>query len=87
MCFYGTINKCYRYTSIGSKINTEPNPALAIKSCTGNVTYLPAWHLRDGTQERAGRGLNTQVKNQKLCPNGHESINGHINGSSIPNTL
>ncbi|KAL1409661.1 3'-phosphoadenosine 5'-phosphosulfate sulfotransferase [Vanrija albida] len=38
------------YTSLGSTTNTLPNPHL--KTDAG---YDPAWKLRDGTQERAGR--------------------------------
>ncbi|WOO79680.1 FAD synthase [Vanrija pseudolonga] len=38
------------YTSLGSTTNTLPNPYL--KTATG---YEPAWKLRDGSQERAGR--------------------------------
>ncbi|XP_063621035.1 FAD synthase-like [Cydia splendana] len=38
------------YTSIGSTLNTWPNPALAVDS-----GYRPAWQLVDGTRERAGR--------------------------------
>lgn len=39
------------YTSVGSKYNTAPNPELKMDG-----TYQPAWMLKDGAQERAGRG-------------------------------
>lgn len=63
--------KChYRYTSIGSKHNTRPNPKLAITDDTGNVSYLPAWLLKEGSSERAGRG---SVTNQVNGHNGHRN--------------
>lgn len=42
------------YTSIGSIITTEPNPALR-RVRDGVVTYDPAWVLEDDGLERAGR--------------------------------
>lgn len=39
------------YTSIGSVENTAPNPALR----NNDGSYKPAWQLRDGSLERAGR--------------------------------
>lgn len=44
------------YTSIGSIHNTRPNPSLAYTDQNGISTYLPAWLLKDGSLERAGRG-------------------------------
>ncbi|OQR96524.1 FAD synthetase [Achlya hypogyna] len=44
------------YTSLGSIHNTVRNPALAITDATGQVTYLPAYRLTDGSSERCGRG-------------------------------
>lgn len=42
---------CAGYTSLGSKSNTHPNPALRVDS----GGYLPAYELRDFSLERAGR--------------------------------
>jgi hypothetical protein len=44
------------YTSLGSTANTIQNPHLRIKHPdTAEVEYLPAYMLKDGTLERAGR--------------------------------
>lgn len=46
-----------RYTSIGDKTNTIPNPNLKVVSPDGTVTYLPAYKLVENADklERAGR--------------------------------
>ncbi|KAJ1499114.1 hypothetical protein HMI54_010858 [Coelomomyces lativittatus] len=41
------------YTSLGDSRYTVPNPQLKSDSCP--YGYLPAWKLKDETQERAGR--------------------------------
>lgn len=44
------------YTSIGDKTNTIPNPNLKCTGKTGELFYLPAYHLHDADKfERAGR--------------------------------
>lgn len=44
------------YTSIGSKLNTHPNPKLLSSSKNGETaTYLPAYMLEDENEERQGR--------------------------------
>ncbi|XP_053670638.1 FAD synthase-like [Anopheles nili] len=44
------------YTSIGDQSNTIPNPHLKVEMANGDVTYLPAFNLRDADKyERAGR--------------------------------
>lgn len=44
------------YTSLGSKTNTVPNPALKyIEKGTKEEKYLPAWQLKDESKERCGR--------------------------------
>ncbi|KAL0271321.1 UNVERIFIED_CONTAM: hypothetical protein PYX00_008447 [Menopon gallinae] len=43
------------FTSLGNVKNTSPNPALAVEGCDGNVTYLPAYKLKQGSLERQGR--------------------------------
>ncbi|KAJ0180098.1 hypothetical protein K1T71_004689 [Dendrolimus kikuchii] len=66
------------YTSIGSTMNTWPNPSLAYCDCRGCVSYLPAWKLTDGSLERAGRGTTP-----KQAVNGHDACQDHklTNGS------
>ena len=44
-----------RYTSLGNASNTLPNPQLQGTDRLGNVMYLPAHKLKDGTKERNGR--------------------------------
>lgn len=63
------------YTSIGSTLNTEPNPALLIKN-SNKITYLPAWKLADASLERAGRGVKKTREINGLEQNGV----GHKNG-------
>ena len=41
------------FTSLGSRHETAPNPAL--KDATSPNGFLPAWHLRDTDLERASR--------------------------------
>lgn len=68
------------YTSIGSVVNTWPNPSLASTDEYGFQSYLPAWRLEDPTEERAGRGTHPP----KIITNGH-STNGNCiiqNGDS-----
>jgi FAD synthetase len=43
------------YTSLGKVVDTEKNPALQRVDSHGNVTYLPAYALKNGRQERVGR--------------------------------
>ncbi|XP_071955026.1 FAD synthase-like isoform X2 [Antedon mediterranea] len=43
------------YTSLGSRTNTAPNPALRFVDKYGNARYKPAYQLTDGTRERTGR--------------------------------
>ncbi|RWS07494.1 hypothetical protein B4U79_00111 [Dinothrombium tinctorium] len=43
------------YTSLGQKTNTFRNPKLRVVSATGEVTYLPAYMLKDGFDERSFR--------------------------------
>ncbi|XP_050087737.1 FAD synthase-like [Anopheles aquasalis] len=45
------------YTSIGDRTNTIPNPYLKVEEdSTGDITYLPAYTLKDADKhERAGR--------------------------------
>ena len=43
------------YTSLGGKSNTDPNPNLSYKSDNGIEKFKPAYELKDGSQERAGR--------------------------------
>jgi FAD synthetase len=43
------------YTSLGKIVDTERNPALRQVDSSGNVTYLPAYALKNGSQERVGR--------------------------------
>lgn len=72
-------NRClfaFRYTSIGSTQNTEPNPALIVNN-DGNITYLPAWRLSDATLERAGR-------TSKSKPINKYSINPHVTNTCHP---
>ncbi len=42
------------YTSLGSTTDTIPNPSLLVAD-----KYLPAYKLKDGSLERAGRSGNT----------------------------
>lgn len=42
------------YTSLGTTVDTFPNDALKIAP----NEFLPAWKLKDGTLERAGRANN-----------------------------
>ncbi|KAL0840653.1 hypothetical protein ABMA28_015849 [Loxostege sticticalis] len=66
------------YTSVGSTRNTWPNPALAVKDCSGHLTYLPAWRLSDASLERAGRAAPPTA-----AVNGHAT--SHTNGHAIEN--
>nr|XP_045626132.1 FAD synthase-like [Procambarus clarkii] len=43
------------YTSLGSQDNTLPNPFLETRDRIGQVTYLPAYLLKDHHMERKGR--------------------------------
>ncbi|KAI0242524.1 FAD synthase [Lamellibrachia satsuma] len=43
------------YTSLGCMETTHPNPALQVIDEKGIISYLPAYRLSDGKQERAGR--------------------------------
>ena len=43
------------YTSLGSRNNTLPNPNLAFQDNKGQTLYRPAYELKDGSLERAGR--------------------------------
>jgi FAD synthetase len=43
------------YTSLGSRSNTRLNPKLEVRTPHGDVTYLPAYMLKDCDQERSGR--------------------------------
>lgn len=45
----------FRYTSIGNRNNTVPNPALAIQTKDGQPKYRPAYTLIDPHAERTGR--------------------------------
>ena len=44
-----------RYTSLGSMENTHPNPTLQEVDSKGIISYQPAYRLKDGRSERAGR--------------------------------
>ncbi|KAG7299793.1 hypothetical protein JYU34_016802 [Plutella xylostella] len=72
------------YTSIGSTLNTWPNPSLAYKDSSGRISYLPAWKLEDGSLERQGRGTKPTLSLKSLA-NGHESNvqieDGNTNGT------
>lgn len=47
------------FTSLGSVVNTIPNPALKYRNiCKNEVTYMPAYKLIDGSLERSGRVTN-----------------------------
>ena len=46
------------YTSLGSPNTTKPNPLLLKPESEGGG-YYPAYHLKDGNQERAGRVAST----------------------------
>lgn len=43
------------YTSLGSALNTIPNPFLFVTDDNGKKQYLPAYKLLDASQERSGR--------------------------------
>ncbi|XP_037299053.1 FAD synthase isoform X2 [Manduca sexta] len=64
------------YTSIGSVMNTWPNPSLAYTDECGYKSYLPAWQLKDPAEERAGRGTHPP----NIIANGHHSNSHHSNG-------
>ena len=43
------------YTSLGEQDNTIKNPHLKIESPDGQVSYLPAYELKDEAYERESR--------------------------------
>ena len=43
------------YTSLGSRSNTQPNPHLICTDEKGQTVFRPAYELKDGSLERAGR--------------------------------
>lgn len=45
----------FRYTSLGNKDNTKPNPLLLNTNNGGSQEYHPAWMLTDDSVERNGR--------------------------------
>ena len=46
----------FRFTSIGNRSNTEPNPALSYYDpVTSEVKFMPAYALTNGDEERRGR--------------------------------
>ena len=47
----------HRYTSLGTIHDTIPNPLLKRE----DGTYMPAWELKDTSQERAGRGKDIAI--------------------------
>ncbi|XP_075970213.1 uncharacterized protein LOC142972800 [Anticarsia gemmatalis] len=71
------------YTSIGSVHNTRPNPTLAFVDPNGRTTYLPAWQLKDGSLERAGRGVAPIQVNGHKDNGQRENDNGHIQNGHI----
>ena len=50
----------FRYTSLGSRAFTEPNPSLRYLNDQGQIQYKPAYMLVNGMDERTGR------KNSKI---------------------
>ena len=46
----------FRFTSIGNRSNTEPNPALSYYDpVTSELKFMPAYALTNGDEERRGR--------------------------------
>eukprot|EP00898_Chlorokybus_atmophyticus_P006266 jgi/Chlat1/6640/Chrsp49S06145 len=79
------------YTSLGSTVDTRPNPALAIPDQPGK--FLPAYMLRDSRLERAGRGrfshLNgdiaaSPIRHAAIIVVGDELLSGRIRDTNAP---
>ncbi|GBP46921.1 FAD synthase [Eumeta japonica] len=73
------------YTSIGSILNTRPNPALVYTDSSNRISYLPAWKLKDPSQERAGRLVNGHNQNSdRDHDHDHSLINGNSHNKEHP---
>lgn len=55
-CLPDAMARFARFTSLGSQLNTNPNPALALPPPAPEGSFAPAWKLQDESLERAGRG-------------------------------
>lgn len=67
------------YTSLGSRDDTEPNPLLRKADGSG---YNPAYMLKDGSQERAGRTFRKQQTGAHAVQKQGTSAAGKLNGSA-----